>query len=87
MSDDGEWIDGAMLDDWRDRDEAKNARIEALLAERDALSKAISHEGRRTDAAEAGLKKTTETLRYIAKQWPDTSAAKSALAAIRALGK
>ena len=37
MSDDGEWIEGAMLDDWRARDEAKNARISALEA---ALAKA-----------------------------------------------
>jgi len=32
MSDDGEWIDGATLDDWQARDEAKNARISALEA-------------------------------------------------------
>ena len=32
MSDDGEWIEGAILDDWRARDEAKNARISALEA-------------------------------------------------------
>ena len=32
MSDDGEWIDGAMLDDWLARDEAKSARITALEA-------------------------------------------------------
>ena len=37
MSDDGEWIEGAMLDDWRARDEAKDARISALEA---ALEKA-----------------------------------------------
>ena len=37
MSDDGEWIEGAILDDWRARDEAKDARIEALEA---ALAKA-----------------------------------------------
>ena len=37
MSDDGEWIEGAILDDWRARDEAKNARISALEA---ALAKA-----------------------------------------------
>ena len=41
MSDDGEWIEGAMLDDWRARDEAKNARISALesaLAKADELA-------------------------------------------------
>ena len=41
MSDDGEWIEGAMLDDWRERDEAKDARISALeaaLIEADALA-------------------------------------------------
>ena len=32
MSDDGEWIEGAMLDDWRARDEAKGDRIEQLEA-------------------------------------------------------
>ena len=32
MSDDGEWIDGAILDDWRDRDEANRAYIETLEA-------------------------------------------------------
>ena len=28
--DDGEWIDGAMLDDWRDRDERQRNRIAEL---------------------------------------------------------
>ena len=44
MSDDGEWIEGAMLDDWRERDEAKDARISALeaaLAKADALAEAV----------------------------------------------
>lgn len=40
MSDDGEWIDGPTLDEWRARDEAKDARIAALL---DALEAARSY--------------------------------------------
>ena len=47
MSDDGEWIEGAILDDWRARDEAKDARISALedaLAKADELAGAVDHE-------------------------------------------
>ena len=50
MSDDGEWIDGATLDDWQARDEAKNARISALTAENAAL--ALQVKRARDDALE-----------------------------------
>ena len=36
-SEEGEFVDFATLEDWEARDKAKDARIEALTAERDAL--------------------------------------------------